>query len=57
MIQFSENYEVESRKVEFGISDDIYDITAEELAPEPTNITLNLDLKSSHVMVREGLPF
>lgn len=59
MTQFSENFEVESRKVEFGIPVEMpgSDLTAEDLAPENEELKFKFELKSSHVAVREGLPF
>lgn len=58
MIQFSENFEVESRRIEFWYPVDVswLELTAKDLEPEPI-MTFNLDLKSSHTIVREGLPF
>jgi len=62
MVQFSENFEVESRKVEFGVPVEMLgsDLTAKDLAPETfknENLSFDFDIKSCHVSVREGFPF
>jgi len=55
-----ENFEIESRKVEFGISVEQpgSDLTPEDLAPE-TDVVLEVEnvIPSCHKTVRKGLPF
>jgi len=62
MIKNTENFEIENRKVEFGIPIEMLgsDLTAEDLAPETSKkevFNIDINLKSCHVSVREGLPF
>ena len=52
---YNENFETESRKVEYGVTEQPSDISPEDLAPSKVmELEFNVN---SHTSVRNGLPF
>jgi len=51
-----DNFEVESRKIEFGIPVEMLDFT-EDLTPVKEEVSFDIDIKNCHLSAREGLPF
>lgn len=59
---FDENFEIESRKVEFNIPTNMpgEDLNPEDLSPEGSidlELSVEFDLKSAHRIIREEFPF
>lgn len=60
-MEHNKNFEVESLKVQYGISVEQpgSDLTPEDLAPETSDVVLEVEnvIPSCHESVRKGLPF